>query len=535
MYERNAIVLERYFAKLFGYDEKNNIKNNYTNYAELVSKLDKYQEATQEEDKVIAQYDEIINKIKNIQKNQDSLYKKNTKLLESRKDIFENIDENVDSLKKKLEKIEEETKINNEEMKTNGENFIIELSAFNDKSLNRNQCSRNRRIVESDYQKKLKETVNNINGINTEKVNEVKNFFKSENNIHEDIQNKIMKNGEKEKIPFDLTVIQKAIDIQTEIEEKQTEILCSVYDKTNRLLVEIKNDTIKLDKHKKLIKDSDSKLNFLNAMKEYLTLFLDNERLNIVGGEKEHRKLMNAATQNLEEDFVQIKNLYSLLTKEIAGKATKKLYKELYHPEYLYDLEEQEKEFESNISRLNVIGTVIYPDYWRIQGMQKIFETFKDSIVNVYQRDLSEYEPVTVYDDKLEEDDEDEDADIYDVDFDELDIKDQEKEIQDEEEFEEDKKEEKDKEIDEILGFYNFDKDIIEDSYEDSEDEEDFEDDEDFVNESDDEDDDFGDEIDEEDYEYGFDEEDDDGYDDIDFDEEDDDEVDDMSFKGKKK
>ena len=31
MYERNAIVLERYFAKLFGYDEKSNIKNNYTN------------------------------------------------------------------------------------------------------------------------------------------------------------------------------------------------------------------------------------------------------------------------------------------------------------------------------------------------------------------------------------------------------------------------------------------------------------------------------------------------------------------------
>jgi len=30
MYERNAIVLERYFAKLFGYDEKSNIKSNYT-------------------------------------------------------------------------------------------------------------------------------------------------------------------------------------------------------------------------------------------------------------------------------------------------------------------------------------------------------------------------------------------------------------------------------------------------------------------------------------------------------------------------
>lgn len=522
MYERNAIVLERYFSKLFGYDEKNNIKSNYTNYTELVAKLDKYQEATQEEDKVIAEYDEIISKIQNIQKNQESLYKKNTKLLENRKAIFENIDENIDSLRKKLEKIEEETKINNDEMKVNGENFINELSEFNDKSVNRNQCSRNRRIVESDYQKKLKETVNDINGINEEKVNEIKDFFKSENNVYEEIENKIMKNGEKEKIPFDIKVIKKAIDIQTEIENKQTEILCAVYDKTNKLLVEIKNDTIKLDKHKKLIKDSDSKLNFLNAMKEYLTLFLDNERLNIVGGEKEHKKLMNAACENLEEDFVQIKNLYSLLTKEVSGKATKKLYKELYHPEYLYDLEEQEKEFESNISRLNVIGTVIYPDYWRIQGMQKIFETFKDSVVNVYQRDLSEYEPITVYDEKLEEDDDE--TDTYDVDFDDIDVNDEENE-----DFE--TKEEKDKEIDEILGFYNFDKDIIEDSFEDSDDDEELEEDDDFESEETDEE---NDDIEDEDYEYGFDEE-DDGYDDIDFDEEDDDEIEDMSFKGKKK
>ena len=207
--------------------------------------------------------------------------------MENRKEIFQNIDENVDGLKKKLEKIEEETKNINEEMRINGENFISELNEFNDKSVNRNQCSRNRRIVESDYQKKLKETVANISNINAERVNEIKNFFKSENNnVHEEIKNKIMKNGEKEKIPFDLNVIQKATDLQIEIEEKQMEILCSVYDRTNRLLTEIKNDAIKLDKHKKLIKDSNCKLNFLNAMKEYLTLFLDNERLNIVGGER---------------------------------------------------------------------------------------------------------------------------------------------------------------------------------------------------------------------------------------------------------
>lgn len=507
MYERNAIVLERYFAKLFGYDEKSNIKNNYTNYSELVDKLSKYQDATKEEDKIIAEYDEIIGRIKNIQKNQEALEKKNTKLMESRRNIFENIDENIDGLKKKLDKIEEETKNNNEEMTSNGESFIIQLSEFNDKSINRNQCSRNRRIVESDYQKKLKETITNINNINVDRVNEIKNFFKSENNIHEEIKNKIMKNGEKEKIPFDLNVIKKATDLQTDIEDKQTEIFCSIYDKTNRLIIEIKNDAIKIDKHKKTIKDSDVKLNFLSAMKEYLTLFLDNERLNIVGGEKEHKKLMDAASENLDEDLVQIKNLYSLLLKEIAGKSTKKMYKELYHPEYLYDLEEQEKEFESNISRLNVIGTVIYPDYWRIQGMQKIFETFKDSIVNVYKKDLSEYEPVTVYDEKIEEDYEEyEEADNYNVDFDELnDNNDEKNEIVEEHE----------KEIDEILGFYNFDKDIVEESFEESDDDED----EDFE---------FGDKVeDDEDYEFGFDEEDDedDGYDDIDFDEDDEEDV----------
>ena len=31
MYERSAIVLERYFEKLFKYDEKSNIKRNYKN------------------------------------------------------------------------------------------------------------------------------------------------------------------------------------------------------------------------------------------------------------------------------------------------------------------------------------------------------------------------------------------------------------------------------------------------------------------------------------------------------------------------
>ena len=41
MYERNAIVIDRYFASIFGYDSKNNLKNNSSNYFELVSNMEK--------------------------------------------------------------------------------------------------------------------------------------------------------------------------------------------------------------------------------------------------------------------------------------------------------------------------------------------------------------------------------------------------------------------------------------------------------------------------------------------------------------
>ena len=32
MYERSAIVLEKYFNKIFGFNEKNNLKNLYNSY-----------------------------------------------------------------------------------------------------------------------------------------------------------------------------------------------------------------------------------------------------------------------------------------------------------------------------------------------------------------------------------------------------------------------------------------------------------------------------------------------------------------------
>ena len=417
MYERNAIVIDRYFASIFGYDSKNNLKNNSSNYFELVSNLEKYQQASETENNIMEEFDNVASQIKETQKYQEVLNKRNLKYCENRKNLFESLDEDPESLRKKFDKIEEEINKNNEEIKTNSDKFIEEIRDFNEKSETRSICGRERRNVENDYQKILNSTIDNFSNINKEKLKEAKNFIKTENKkeAKNTIKEKILKNGSKEKVPFDENAINTAIDTSTYIEEKKAEILLSLYDKTMRLLVEIKNDNVKIEKHKKIVKDSKSKLELLNVISEYIILFLDNERMNTMGGEEEHKKVMNEACSNLQSDLVEIQNMYSLLIKEITGKSSKKAYKELYNIQYLIDLQDEEKKFEKSISQLNMIGTVIYPDYWRVEGMQKIYETFKTIITEEYEKDLSEFEPLDitfeVNEEMLEEENEDNEND----------------------------------------------------------------------------------------------------------------------------
>ena len=78
MYERNAIVLERYFNQMFGYNMKNNIKTNFKDYCELVESFEKYKDITDEEDNIMQEYDQIANRIREIQKRQEVLSKRNT-------------------------------------------------------------------------------------------------------------------------------------------------------------------------------------------------------------------------------------------------------------------------------------------------------------------------------------------------------------------------------------------------------------------------------------------------------------------------
>lgn len=398
MYERNAIVIDRYFSNIFEYDKKNNIKVNGNNYFELVDVLEKYQEASEIENNIMDEYEKTANKIKEIQKTQEGLNKKNLKYFESRKSLFENLDEDEEELKKEFDNIEAEIRANENEIRNNTDRFIEGIKEFNEKSEVRSKCGRERRIIENDYQRILNLTIENYKNILKEKLREMKSFLKTEDKekIKEQMKEKIQKNGAKEKVPFDSNVINKAIDTSLYIEGKKAEILLSIYDKTTKLLDEIKNDNVKIAKHKKQVKDSKSKLEFLNVITEYIILFLDNERMNTIGGENEHRKIMSEACNNLQNDLIEIQNMYSLLIKEINGKSTKKSYKELYNIEYLNDLKEKEIKFEKNISKLNMTGTVIYPDYWRIEGMQKIYDTFRSIITDVYEVDLSEYEPLDI-------------------------------------------------------------------------------------------------------------------------------------------
>jgi len=398
MYERNAIVIDRYFSNVFGYDKKNNVKNNANNYFELVNILEKYQGASEIENNVMDEFEKVANTIKSLQKKQENYEQKYLKYFGKRQNLFLSLEEDAEALKRDFERIEEEIINNENNIKDNIVDFVESIKEFNEKSEIRNKCGRERRIIENDYQKILNATADNFNGILKDKLKEMKSFLKSEDKEFAKIEMKenISKNGAKEKVPFDENIINKAIDTSLYIEGKKAEILLSIYEKTSKLLDEINKDTVKIETHKKQVRDSKSKLDFLNSITEYIILFLDNERMNTIGGQAEHERVMSKTCENMQDDLVEIQNMYSLLIKEINGKTTKKLYKQLYNVEYLNELKEQENQFEKNISKLNMIGTVIYPDYWRLEGMKKIYDTFKTIMTEVYEVDLSEYEPIDI-------------------------------------------------------------------------------------------------------------------------------------------
>ena len=406
MYERSAIVLERYFNYLFGLQKEINLRTNYQNYNSLVEELQKYQATLEEEERVIKSFDEIATKIQEIQKKQEKLSGMNIKIEEERNRLFSSLDESPSLIEKKLEKIENTIESNTSNLINLRDQFIDALKEFSERQIERNKCSRTKRLVETNHISYVKQVTEEIQAIDMSDIKKVKMFLTNDStDVKKELIKTMSENGKNEKIKFDENVIEKAVTMRIDIAQKEAEAYLLAYDKMRRLLGEIENDTLKISKYQKTYRDLSVKFAFLEAEKEYIVGFLDNERMTVINGNKIHTKMMKEACENFDLDITQIKNLYDLVLREIAGKSTKKAYNELYNKTYLQEIEDKEKNFEEEVNHMKIQGTVINSNYWRIEGIKNIYEVFQKEISEKFEKDLSEY--------KIEEPEEKEDINIF--------------------------------------------------------------------------------------------------------------------------
>lgn len=393
MYERSAIVLEKNFNTILGFDQKTNLKTIYKDFKELAEEIENYQQILEEEDKIISEFDKVANEIRKIQQEQKKLYKSNIKLEEDRNQLFDNLDEDPEIISKKLKKIEENIAENNKRLEELRESYVTSLTTFSQKQEERNLCSRNRRAEEKKHLQIIEKTTNNLNDIDKSIIKELKDFINSEcENEKQEIIEIMMNNGKDERVPFNKDVIQNAVEMRTDIAKKEAECYINAYEKTRRLIAEINNDDVKLDKYTKTLRDISVKMAFLKAKKMYIVSFLDNERMSAINGLKAHKQLMEESCNEFKTDMEQFDNLYSLILREIAGRSSKKTYKELYNKEYLKNIEEKEKNFEQEINNIKIhAGAIINSNYWRIDEIKNIYHVFQNEVSEKFGKDLSEF------------------------------------------------------------------------------------------------------------------------------------------------
>ena len=204
MYERSAIVLERYFNYLFGFQKEYNLKTNYQNFISLVDELQKYQAIVSEEEQVIKIFDEVAKKIQEIQKKQEKISNANVKLEEDRGKLFNNLEESPSLIEKKFIKVETSVDNNNEQLKSLKEQFIEALKQFVDKQVERNKCSRTRRVVETNHVSFVKQVTEELQEMDVAEVKKVKTFFTTADdiNVQKELIASMMENGKNEKVKF---------------------------------------------------------------------------------------------------------------------------------------------------------------------------------------------------------------------------------------------------------------------------------------------------------------------------------------------
>ena len=464
MYERNAIVLERYFEKIFGFAKDNNLKTNFENYKKIIETINEYKKTADEEESAIVKFDEIAEEIESIQKRQTKLHDLNIELESQRNKYFNDLSENPSTLDNKLKKIEDKLNNNNEELKELRSDYVEAIVFFTERQKERNKYARTRRTAETNYRNQINKSIKLFEEINKNEVKKIQEFLHTENDIIEkEIVETLSKNGKSERVPFFSKVLENAAKERTKIAKIEGNLYINIYEKTKKILNEIENETVKLGKAEKLSRDTEVKL-----------AFLDNERMTAINGKKTHERLMEEACKNFEKDIEQIENLYELVLRETTNKSTKKAYKELYNKDYLRKIEEKEKDFEEEVTNVKVsVGTVINSNYWRIEGIKNIYKVFQEEISEKFNKDLSEFrieEPEDIEQNRkinINYEDEEENDEYYDDEYEDEDdnSKDEEGDYEDDEYYDDDDYEE-DEEYDDY-------EDEEDDDYEEDSDEED--------------------------------------------------------------
>lgn len=519
MYERSAIVLEKNFNTILGFDKKTNLKTIYKDYKEITEEIQKYQSILEEEDKVINEFDETANEIRKIQQEQKRLYKSNIKLEEDRNQLFDNLEDEPEVIEKKLLKIETTVSENNQKLEEIREKYIKTITEFEQKQQDRNACSKDKRAEEKKHLQLIEKITNDFKEIDKELVKNIKTFISTdEEAVKTNIIEIMIENGKDERIPFNKAIIENAVNTRITIARREAECYMAIFEKTRRLLTELNNDDIKMDKYNKTLRDVSAKLAFLKAMKLYIVSFLDNERMSTINGIKIHNKLMEEACENFTADMEQVRKLYELIIREITNKSSKKAYKELYNKEYLKNIEDKEKNFEEEVNNIRVnAGAIINSNYWRIEEIKNIYDVFQNEVTQKFGKDLSEFQPQEENEEEIEEKTEIEDdifkTKISDEDTEyveefEFDDDDEYDEADNEKEYYEDEEECEDEDDEEYEDDYEEDEEY-EDEYDDNfEDDDQYEDDgEEFDDEYEDEYEDDEDEYDDE-YEDEYDDED---------------------------
>ena len=393
MYERSAIVLEKYMEKVLKLNKQYNLKKNNENYSELINEIENYQNVTEKELEVIQEFDDTAKEIENLQQEQEKLYKSNKELEDERAQLFTELGEEAEVLDIKLKKIENLLEKNNEKLKEIRSEFIKNLTDFSKKQKNRNKCEKAKRIGEANHISYIERMNAEFDELDVKDIVSLKDFINFEKEkVKQEALEIMIKNGKSEKVSFNQDVLKRAIKVRIDIAEREAECYISVYDKMKKLLAEPDSDVIRLNKYQKTLRDTSVKLAFLNAEREYIAGFLDYERMAAISGPRVHKKMMIEACNNFELDIMQIEKLYELIIRETTSKSTKKGYNQLYNKTYLKNIEDKEKNFEQEVNNVNIsMGTVINSNYWRIEGIKNIYNVFQEEVSQKFNRDLSEF------------------------------------------------------------------------------------------------------------------------------------------------